>query len=113
MRFWALILRFLGFTWFVWILVTNLQTILEPYVIFEIELDFRQTAVENIARAAVNAALCFGVAAGLEALARIEARISRQNAALQRLIPSSGGYQPEQPVKRSLAPKAPWDLPEY
>lgn len=110
MRVWALILRFLGFAWFVWVFIANLRTLLEPYVILEIELDFRLTAAENIVQAAVTAALCFGVASGLEALARMENRISSQNAAPPRSMPPA---EKQQPVKRDVAARSPWDLPGY
>lgn len=107
MRGWAYILRFLGFSWFVWVFIDNLRTLLEPYVILDIELDFRITAAENIIRAAVTAALCFGVASGLEALARMEARALHQNAAPPRSMPPAE----KPPVKRDFASKSPWDLP--
>lgn len=106
MRFWALILRILGLVWFGWIVITNFKWLIDPYSV--IGLDARGVAVENILQAAVTAALCFGVASGLDKLTEIEGRVSRQNAVMQH-------SKPELPVskKRDLAPVAPANWQEF
>jgi hypothetical protein len=102
MRFWANTLRVLGFTLFVWTVANQSWWALGM-------LGAEEPIIRNILESAVTAALCFGAAAALIKLESLDDRISRQNAAIRRLMPQSA----RKPIDDDLAPVAPQNWTNY
>lgn len=103
MKLWILSLRLLGAAILLWSVVGGLVKagnsafITDPYY-----------QVQSIIEALVLAFLCFGGAAALRTLHRIDQRGAQQNAALRRLLPKDAKQE-----FRDLAPHAPTNWSEF
>jgi hypothetical protein len=105
MRFWAFTLRLLGSIMFIWTLASQSWWVLGTGT----TLGTERIILTNILESAVLAVLCFAGAAALMRLEQVDARISRQNAAIRRLLPSDG----RRPTDDSLAPTAPQNWRDF
>lgn len=100
MRFWAQALRILGALWFVWTIINQLRQLFGGTNVIG---GAGWWLISGLLQAAVFSGLCFGVASGLESLARMDERISRRST-----LPDK-----KPPVRRSIAPVAPQNWKEF
>lgn len=123
MRFWALILRVLGGAWFVLAMLVQVRWLFEPITLYEdVWIETRPLFAVGVLLATVITAICFAIASGLDHQEQAIRQMSRQSAALARMLMSlpseidpkqqrsEEDYQPRPPrafTDADLAPVAP------
>ncbi len=102
MLFWSITLRAIGTVYFVWTTAAQVYGLNHTW-------GTRDTFITTILQSAVLAALCFGLAAGLHHLERLDERTTRHSTALKLLLPPSR----RKSYDSDLAPEAPRNWVEF